>query len=81
MAVSKVKAIRTICQRVTETPYKNKSPYLRQIMIQNIKKYTCMYICKKQNKTKQKTLPVAVLLLKKKKYKLIYIIYIAINIS
>ena len=35
-------------------------------MIQNIKKYTCMYICKKQNKTKQKTLPVAVLLLKKK---------------
>ena len=29
MAVSKVKAIRTICKRVTATPYKNKSPYLR----------------------------------------------------
>ena len=27
MAVSKVKAIRTICKRVTATPYKNKSPY------------------------------------------------------
>ena len=29
MAVSKVKAIRTICKRVTATPYKNKSPYLK----------------------------------------------------
>ena len=27
MAVSKVKAIRTICKRVTATPYKNKSPW------------------------------------------------------
>ena len=58
MAVSKVKAIRTICKRVTATTYKNKSPYLGQIMIKNIKKYICMYICKKK-----KTLPVAVLLL------------------
>ena len=60
MAVSKVKAMRTICKRVTATPYQNKSPYLRYIMIQNIKKYICMYICKK------KTLPVVVLLLLKK---------------
>ena len=29
MAVSKVKVIRTICKRVTATPYKTKSPYLR----------------------------------------------------
>ena len=27
MVVSEVKAIRTICKRVTATPYKNKSPY------------------------------------------------------
>ena len=31
------KAIRTICKRVTATPYKNKSPYLKYIMIRNIK--------------------------------------------
>ena len=76
MAVSKVKAIRPICKRVTVTPYKNKSPYLKEIMIQNIKKYICMYICKKKKK-----LPVAVTLLKKKYNLIIYIIYISIKIS
>ena len=48
-------------------------------MIQSIKKYTCIIYVKKTDKQK-KTLPVAVLLLKKK-YDLIYIIYIAIKIS
>ena len=52
-------------------------------MIQNIKKYICMFISKKkQQQQQQKTnkLPVAVTLLKKK-YKLIYIIYTSIKIS
>ena len=54
-------------------------------MIQNIKKYICMYICKKKNTNnnnkKTNKLPVAVTLLKKKRYKLIYIIYTSIKIS
>ena len=57
MAVSKVKAIRTICKRITATPYKKNT--LFKINYDTKYKKIYMYICLK------KTLPVAVLLLKK----------------
>ena len=58
MAVSKVKAIRTICKRVTATPYKKKTTLFKINYDTKYKKiYMYVYMLKK------KTLPVAVLLL------------------
>ena len=74
MAVSKVKAIRMICKRVTATPYKKQITLLKINYDTKYKKniYVSIYVKEK--------LPVAVTLLKKK-YKLIYNIYTSIKIS